>query len=183
MRRSLLFFCPHSVGLRPLLRPLALAEALGRSFDVTLLSGGRLPEGVRAPRGVEVIGLPPLGMAADHSIISREPGRSADDAFAERRRMLLGALDTLRPAALVLELFPFGRRRFAVELVPLLEAAHALGDERPLVACSLRDILVDRGAEQAAFDERVSGIANAYFDAVLVHADPRLARLEDSFRP
>jgi predicted glycosyltransferase len=37
--------------------------------------------------------------------------------------------------------------------------------------------------DQSAHDERASVRANEYFDAVLVHADPAFARLEDSFRP
>jgi len=180
-RPTALMYCQHSVGLGHLVRSLALAEALGTRFDVTLLSGGPLPEGVRAPDGVEIVGLPPLGMARDHSIISRD-GRSVDDAFALRRQALLDALHTARPDILVIELFPFGRRKFRVELLPLLEAATS-SPQRPLIACSLRDILVDRGDEQEDFDEAACRIANEYFDMVLLHADPRLNRLEDSFRP
>ncbi len=45
----------------------------------------------------------------------------------------------------------------------------------------MRDILVTRRADQRAYDERSSALANAYLDAVLVHRDPRFARLEDTF--
>jgi predicted glycosyltransferase len=181
MRPRMLMYCQHSVGLGHLVRSLALAEALAASFDVTLLSGGPLPEGVAAPDGVEIVGLPPLGMDSDHRIISRD-GRSVDEAFALRRQALIDALHTTRPDALVIELFPFGRRKFRIELLPLLEAATA-APRRPLIACSLRDILVDRGDEQEDFDDSACQIANRYFDAVLLHADERLNRLEDSFRP
>jgi predicted glycosyltransferase len=50
------------------------------------------------------------------------------------------------------------------------------------VISSVRDLLVGR-ADQGNYDERASRLANKYFDAVLVHADPRLARLEETFRP
>jgi len=180
-RPRMLMYCQHSVGLGHLVRSLALAESMAGRFEVTLLSGGPLPEGVRAPDGVEVVGLPPLGMASDHSIISRD-GRAVDEAFALRKAALLGALEDLRPDVLVIELFPFGRRKFRVELLPLLDAATS-GARRPLIACSLRDILVDRGDEQEDFDESACQIANRYFDAILLHADERLNRLEDSFRP
>jgi predicted glycosyltransferase len=181
-RPRLLLYCQHSVGLGHLVRSLALTEALAESFDVTLLSGGPLPEGVRAPDGVEVVQLPPLGMASDHKIISRDAGRSVEEAFALRRRALIDALQERRPEVVVIELFPFGRRKFRVELLPLLDAA-TTGAHRPLIACSLRDILVDRGDEQEDFDEQACQIANRYFDCVLLHADERLNRLEDSFRP
>lgn len=76
-----------------------------------------------------------------------------------------------------------GRKKFAFELLPFLDACVALGAARPLVACSLRDILVGMRRDQSAHDERASVRANRYLDAVLVHADPAFARLEESFRP
>jgi predicted glycosyltransferase len=66
--------------------------------------------------------------------------------------------------------------------VPLLEAVHGAGSRRAAVVCSLRDILVGR-EEQAEHDERAVAVANRYFDAVLVHSDPRFARLEESLGP
>ena len=50
-------------------------------------------------------------------------------------------------------------------------------------ACSLRDILVSRRDDQRAHDERACALANAHLDAVLVHCDPRFARLEETFAP
>ena len=84
---------------------------------------------------------------------------------------------------MVIELFPFGRKKFAAELLPLLERARAARGPRPLVVCSLRDILVSRGERQRRHDERAAATANRWFDLVLVHADPDFARLEDSFDP
>jgi predicted glycosyltransferase len=81
----------------------------------------------------------------------------------------------------VVELFPFGRKKFAGELMPLLELAREDASP-PLVVSSLRDILVGRD-DGGEHDERASRLANEWFDAVLVHSDPRFARLEDSFRP
>lgn len=179
---ALLLYCQHSVGLGHLARSLALAEGLAERFEVTLLSGGPLPDGVEAPAGVQLVQLPPLGMTGG-KLISRDGARTVDDAFALRRETLLATLRRTRPAAVVVEMFPFGRKKFAAELLPLLEAARAMGPERPFVACSLRDILVGRGDEQADYDDRAARWANEHFDAVLLHADPRLARLEESFRP
>jgi predicted glycosyltransferase len=82
----------------------------------------------------------------------------------------------------VVELFPFGRRRLADELVPLLEAAGELAP-RPLVVSSVRDILVGKGDDQEAHDTITCVLANRYFDEILVHSDPGFARLEESFRP
>jgi predicted glycosyltransferase len=163
-RPTLLFYCQHSLGLGHLIRSYALAEELARTFEVVLARGGVEPAGIPAPAGVEIVPLP------------------AVEAVARRRSVLLRLLTARRPRVVVVELFPFGRKKFAAELLPLLEAAHE-ATPRPFVACSLRDVLVDRGRRQPEHDDRASTIANAYFDAVLVHADPAFARLEDSFRP
>ena len=50
-----------------------------------------------------------------------------------------------------------------------------------MVLSSVRDILVASRRDQARHDEQASAVANRWFDGVLVHADPRFARLEESF--
>ena len=182
-RPALLLYCQHHLGLGHLVRTLALAEALVERFEVVMLSGGALPAGVRAPRGVRMVPLPALGLTVDGALVSRDDRHYVEDAFALRRRTILATWRSLRPAAVVLELFPFGRKKFGAELLPLLEAVQAAGPARPLVVCSLRDILVERGDRALVHDERACRIANRHFDAVLVHADPRIARLEETFRP
>jgi predicted glycosyltransferase len=179
-RPAVLFYCQHSLGLGHLARSLALAEGLARDLDVVLLNGGRLPAGTRVPAGVRLVNLPPLGHAADYSLVSHDPAVSVADALERRRRILLDTFAATRPAAVLVELFPFGRKKFASELLPLLDAATAAGAR---VVCSVRDILVGQRRDQPAHDERASVLVNRYFDAVLVHTDPAFARLEDSFAP
>jgi predicted glycosyltransferase len=74
------------------------------------------------------------------------------------------------------ELFPFGRRQMRFELLPLLEAAHQ-EKPRPLVVCSVRDLIQPKPAREAEALERFE----RYFDRLLVHGDPRLAPFERSF--
>jgi predicted glycosyltransferase len=179
-RPTVLFYCQHSLGLGHLVRSFALAEALAQQMRVVLLNGGRLPRDVRTPAGVEIVSLPPLGMTTDGVLVSRDGRRSAARVLELRRELILGAHAELRPDVVLIELFPFGRKKFAAELLPLLEAARASG---ALTVCSLRDILVRSRSDQATHDERASRLANELFDAVLVHSDPRFARLEESFRP
>jgi predicted glycosyltransferase len=181
MRRpTLLFYCQHSLGLGHLVRSFALAEALAERFRVVLLNGGRLPRGLRVPAGVEVESLPPLGMDVDGTLVSRDGRRSTERALELRRERMLELRDELHADVVFVELFPFGRKKFATELVPLLEASRAAGG---LNVCSLRDILVGSRRDQARHDERASVTSNALFDAILVHSDPAFARLEESFHP
>ncbi len=179
---ALLLYCQHSLGLGHLVRSLALAEALAERFRVTMLSGGVVPAWLRVPSGVDVVALPPLGTDAEGQLVSRDPRLEVGEAVATRKHLVLEAFEGCDPDVVLIELFPFGRKKFAGELLPLLRAAHARLAP-PVVACSLRDILVGSRRDQERHDERASRLANRYFDVVLVHSDPRLARLEESFRP
>jgi predicted glycosyltransferase len=79
----------------------------------------------------------------------------------------------------ILEAFPFGRRAMRFELLPLLETADSL-PKRPLIACSVRDILQDNqkpGRAQETIDT-----LNRYFDLVLVHGDARFVEFGTTFR-
>jgi predicted glycosyltransferase len=180
MTDSLLFYCQHSVGLGHLMRSYALCAALQERFRVVLLCGGALPDGIRAPAGVQIVALPPLGVGADGAFASRDPRYTLEQAWAARRERILATFRAVDPAAVVVELFPFGRARFARELVPLLEAARATGAR---TVCSLRDILVSRRGDQRRHDDRAVALANEHLDAILVHSDPGFARLEETFAP
>jgi predicted glycosyltransferase len=185
-RNRLLFYCQHSLGLGHLARSLRLAEGLTDRFDVLLLNGGRFPAGTAVPAGVDVLNLPPLGhgsVTSGNELVSRDPAYTVEQACARRTELLLAALADARPAVLLIEMYPFGRRKFEFELVPLLDAAAALGPDRPTVVCSLRDILVQRATGQLKHDERAVARLNASFDAIVMHADPAFARLEESFHP
>lgn len=182
-RPTLLFYCQHSLGLGHLVRSLALADGLAEHFDVVLLNGGRLPPGTGVPAGVELVNLPPLGHDDGYELVSHDPAYTVCQAKAVRQAMVLDALATRKPAVLLVELFPFGRKKFAFELDPLLDAVAAQGPDRPKVVCSLRDILVNQRRDQARHDERAALAANRSFDAIVVHTDPAFARLEESFRP
>jgi predicted glycosyltransferase len=180
--QTLLFYCQHSLGIGHLTRSFALAAALSQRFRVVFLNGGRLPPGVPVPPGIERIDLPPLGMDDGHTVVSRDGTLDVAAVQAERKRLIEDAVRRTQPAVLLVELFPFGRKKFAGEILPLIRAAKR--QARPArVVCSLRDILVDARPDQQHHDERARWLTDRYFEAVLVHADPAFTRLEDSFRP
>ena len=176
-RPSLLFYCQHSLGMGHLVRSLTLAAAFSERFRVVVLSGGALPDCVRLPSSVELLELPPIGLDHERQLVSRS-GTELSKAKIRRQEMVLDAYSSLRPSAVVIELFPFGRKKFAGELLPLLERA-ANDPSLPVIVCSLRDILVPRSDHDTLTSAKR---ANRYFDAVLVHSDPAFARLEESFR-
>lgn len=174
-----MFYCQHSLGMGHLVRSLALAHGLAKEFRVVLLNGGRFPKQTAVPHPIEIINLPPIGLNENNDLVSHDRRRTTVRAQALRRELLLKILVELQPDVLFIELFPFGRKKFAEELMPLLKAAQS---SKSLVVCSLRDILVGRD-NQAKHDDRAAIIANEFFDLILVHSDPAFARLEESFKP
>ena len=55
---------------------------------------------------------------------------------------------------MITEQFPFGRTRLRFELLPLLEAARAAA-KRPLIACSVRDVVRRARPERVAETEQL----------------------------
>jgi predicted glycosyltransferase len=159
----------HLLGIGHLRRAATLAGALAREgFAVTLASGGPPVPGL-VPPGVRLVQLPPARAEdASFKALVDEQGRRIDAAWQNNRRdLLLRSFDAISPDILVIELFPFGRRQLAFELLPLLERARG----RSRIVSSVRDLIQDKPGRHDEMVERVQ----RYFDLVLVHGDPRLA--------
>ena len=178
MKPRVLFYVQHLLGIGHLMRACRIAKALREAFEVVLVVGGELPAGL-APEGVSLFRLPAVRAGArGFSTLVHPDGRLFDDRDkASRRDLLLGCFDETLPAVVLIEAFPFGRRQMRFELLPLLERAVA-APHRPLIACSVRDILQDTRPDR---QDETADLVRRYFDLVLVHGDEHLVRLEDSF--
>ncbi|MGQ0653627.1 MAG: glycosyltransferase family protein [Betaproteobacteria bacterium] len=171
-------YVQHLLGIGHLKRAAVLARALARAgCDVTVASGGMPLPGFFASE-IRLVQLPPASSPdASFRFLVGEDGRQVDEAWkALRRERLLAAFREAAPDCLLVELFPFGRRQMRFELVPLLEAA-AGARPRPLVACSVRDLLQPKPAREP----EVLALVDRFFDRVLLHSDPRLAPFELTF--
>lgn len=175
-----LIYVQHLLGIGHLARVSRIAAALKEAqIDVTMVSGGAPVSGFPAA-SVKLVQLPPI-RARDtaFSALVDAAGRALSDDFkALRRDRLLAEFEKAEPDALIIEAFPFGRRQMRFELLPLLQKARA-SRHRPLIASSVRDILQE--SRKAGRAEETLGLLDEFFDLVLVHGDPRFARLEDTF--
>lgn len=170
----------HLLGTGHAVRAAALGRALvAAGVEVVLVAGNRLPPTLDTS-GLTVVELPPAHAAdASFRTLLQENGAPIDDGWRqERRQRLLALLQDVAPDIILTETFPFGRRMLAFELEPMLQAARE-GPSRPLIAASVRDILVRK--DDAAKERAMAETARRLLDLVLVHADPRLVRLSDSF--
>lgn len=174
------FYVQHLLGIGHLKRAAAIARALveaGASVDFVL--GGAPVAGI-APAGARVVQLPPaIASDAQFTNLLDEHGNKVDETWkAWRRGALLTAFAEAKPDIVLLEMYPFGRRQFRFELLPLLDCAAGLFP-KPLVAVSVRDILVDKGRMDRA--REAVDIVNEHVDLVLVHGDPHLTRFDLTF--
>ncbi len=158
----------------------ALATALATAgHRVTLICGG-VPTDRREDRnGYACLQLPAIKIADGDftQLLQANDAPLSADFKRRRRQQLLQLVRAEAPQVLIIETFPFGRRALRFELLPLLQMVSRM-TPRPLTFCSVRDILQLRSA--ARYRQTIAEV-QAWFDAVLVHADPAVSTLADTF--
>jgi predicted glycosyltransferase len=175
----IIHYCQHVLGIGHYFRSLEIARALHR-HQLVFVSGGP-PVGAVLPTHVSEYVLPGLQMDSGFSsIFPTEKNRSLEEVQEERTNLLYSLFEKTAPDLFMVELYPFGRKRFHFELLPILEAIHRGDFGSTRVVCSLRDILVEK-KEQDFYERKVLEILNKYFGALLVHADATLVSLDETF--
>ncbi len=176
-RPRIALYVQHLLGIGHLRRAAALARALAREAEVLVLSGGLAVADIDFG-AAGLCQMPPC-VASDSafSALLDENGSPIDSSWKDRRRdLLLKEVGAFRPHGVIIEMYPFGRRQFRFELLPLLYTAHNAG---LLLASSVRDILVDKGRDDRVLE--AADLIRRYFDLVLVHGDPRLVPFDRTF--
>jgi len=176
---KIIIYCQHVLGVGHLFRTLEICKAL-KGHDVLLVTGGPRID-TEIPRHVEVINLPGLQMDTEFKgLFSLDGTASLDQIKRLRQKKLCAIIEKQKPDIFFLELYPFGRKAFRFELDPALQTVRS----NPLLRCgvisSVRDILVEK-EKQDKHEGRVLETLNRFFDAVLVHSDPRLISLKETF--
>ena len=177
---KVLFYVQHLLGIGHVKRATTLARAMAdEGVEVTVVSGGADVQVVDAA-GMAFVQLPPV-RASDRNFggLVDALGEPLSEALkAQRRDTLLQCFNQVRPDALMIELYPFGRRQLRFELIPLLEAARA-AKPRPRIISSVRDILVEKN--RPGRDAEMVAAARQYFDDIFIHGDPGLIPFEQTF--
>jgi len=172
---KIIIYCQHVLGVGHFFRTLELTRAMEK-FEVILITGGDHVE-VPLPDHVRQVRLEGLMMDKDFSALHCvNPENSLDQVKEERKEALLDLLAQEHPDIFLIELYPFGRRAFRFELIPALE--YLKGNCK--IVCSLRDILVEK-SDPEKYENRVITALNQWFDAVFVHSDTNLIRLDTTF--
>lgn len=175
---KLMFYCQHILGMGHLIRSVEIVKGLIPDFQICFINDGQVIEEFVFPSDIEFINIPAVKTDSEFKEI-----KPVDDnlTLAEveeiRKETLLQVCARFQPDILVVELFPFGRRRFSFELIPLIEQAKAMGAK---IVSSVRDIVVTKRNQQR-HEEKVCRLLNKYFDLLLIHGDPNFVKLDLSF--
>lgn len=174
-----LIYCQHVLGMGHLIRSMAIARAL-KNCTVVFVNGGESISGMDIPSCVTIVNLPPITSDSEFQGLNiHSEDTTLEQVQRARKNTLFELVDHFRPDVVIIELFPFGRKRFAFELLPLL--AHIrLSAASTKVVCSLRDILVTK-PDQTRHEDWVVSVMNRYFDLLLIHSDPTFQTLDETF--
>lgn len=172
-------YCQHVLGIGHLFRSLEICRALC-GHDVIMVTGGPQVDS-DLPGHVRHVRLPDLQMNREFKgLYSSQKNTTLDQIKEQRQKRLFDLFKKEEPDVFLVELYPFGRKAFRFELDPVLQAISAERLPACRVVCSVRDILVEK-EDSAKHEARAVKTLNRYFDAVLVHADPILAQLDETF--
>jgi len=177
-KAPILFWVQHLLGIGHVVRVAALARVTAAAGYPTHVATGGFPvqhlhwgRALVHPLPVIQATGPRFGGLSD---AERKP--IADDVWLARETVLSNVLEQVRPQLLVLEHYPFGRRRFRHEISALISAARSRANIK--IAISVRDILVDRRPERW---KETADFLHRLADAVFVHGDRTLATLDETY--
>lgn len=180
VKPRLLFYFLHLLGVGHVYRAKRLIEGLAaRGFAVDVIYGGTpLPDMTFAAESVHMLS-PISAVDSTYSAYVDAGGNPLTKEFQDQRtEELCSIFDTLQPDIILTEAYPFGRRMVRYELKAMLELAKAR-KTRPTVVSSVRDILQERKKPERV--EETVGLIDDYFDHVLVHSDPAIIQLDETF--
>ena len=174
-----LLYCQHSLGIGHLVRTILLATSLLELGNVGVIVGGKIPKKYSFDSRLQIFPITPLMMDVEGNLFGDNTDRTVEEVFRDRCLQVTLIVSRFLPDTMIVEMFPFGRKKFAKEIVALIDAAKQLSKCK--IYSSVRDILVTTRPNQNKHDRMAVERLNLHFDAVLVHGDPAFAKLEDTF--
>lgn len=171
-----LFHVNHLWGVGHFTRIAAIANAVVAVGGEATVISGNAPVPGRLDDAVRLVALPAI-RAKDTTyakLVTQRGWPIAEEMWARRMTAILETLEETAPDILVTETFPFGRRKLACEILPLITAAK---EKSVKIAASLRDV-----PTPPADARRLAECADrlrAHYDAVLIHGDPAVTPLND----
>jgi predicted glycosyltransferase len=176
---KIIYYCQHVLGMGHYFRSLEICKAF-KGHEVILVSGG-MSMNMPVPEHVREVSLLPLTMDSNFSRLESDSDiGTVEQIKAARQQALYDLFLTECPELFIVELFPFGRKAFGFELIPIFDGIRQKKLCQSRVVCSLRDVLVEK-KDTLAYESRVIALLNQCFDALLIHSDAAIIKLDDTF--
>jgi predicted glycosyltransferase len=177
--RKFLLHSQSLTGTGHFVKSCEIAAVLVPDHHVVVVDGGRTVPRPKPEHPFSLLPLPQI-FRCNGKITPVEAGESLDGVMDQRRRILLEAIDRFAPDGVVIDHFPFHKWDLGEEIVAVIRHARTV-QPGVKVFCSLWDIPLGNGDDphSHSYREFVLRTLRDHFDAVLVHADPRLIRLEE----
>ncbi|NEZ64014.1 glycosyl transferase [Leptolyngbyaceae cyanobacterium CCMR0082] len=174
--KNLLFYSQPSHDIGHLIRSMAIVHSLTQEFRVYVVNSGGVIQDFPTLEGIEIVDLPITQTELSDSKLS-VASLPIDNISDRRRKRLLELCDRIRPAAVIVERFPFEHHHLAAEIIPLLDRSKDYGAQ---TICSLGDIVISP-TNKADYETETCQLINQYFDQILIHGDPSFISLNESF--
>jgi len=174
-----MFYVQHLLGTGHVRRIALIARAVAAQGIKVVVASGGFPVKNLDWGEARVWQLPPIrARDSEFSALVDENGNEIGGVFKETRRdQLLACFNETKPDVVVIETYPFGRRKLRFELTPLIEEI-LQRKSSPKLVCSVRDVLQLKNVRRR---QETLQILNDYYDAVLAHGDASFIALGDSF--
>ncbi len=176
---KIVYYCQHVLGMGHYFRSLEICKAF-KDHEVILVSGGASMN-MPVPEHIREVSLSPLGMDPDFSRLDSDSDfGTVEQIKAVRQQVLYDLFLCECPDIFMVELFPFGRKAFGFELIQIFDGIRQKRLCPSRVVCSLRDVLVEK-KDTLTYESRVIAALNQWFDALLIHSDAAIVKLDETF--
>ncbi len=176
-KKRILYYCQSLVGIGHLTSSLRIIRELLTHSEVDLIQGG-LGDGASLEHP-EFRNLRLATLLHDHDsggFVDPDEDRDADIVWSERQREISNFL-RWPYHAIVVEFYPFGRRRFKEEIQGLFETVRERCGPVPIFT-SVREVLVPRAIEN---ERRMVNSVKKYIHTVFIRGDRDIVRFDDTF--
>jgi len=176
-RKKILFYCQSLVGIGHLTASLRITRELLARHDVDFIQGGLDTASNIDHPGYRNLRLPTLLHDDDTGGFVDADGKSSVDEVWPARAQAIA--DFLRPPydAIVVEFFPFGRRRFRREIYALFDAVRAASGSVPIFT-AVREVLIPA---EARTEQKIVDIVRKHIHTIFVRGDPTVVQLDETF--
>jgi len=176
-RRKILFYCQSLVGLGHLTSSLLVIRELLKHADVDLIHGGQTIPVWPEHGGFRHLRLPTILIDSETDELYVPDSDCSIQALWAARSAAIEHFVNWPYDAVIVEFFPFGRRRLKKEILGLFRAVRQACGPVPIFSF-VREILVPAPLDA---EQRMVQLVQDHIHTIFVRGDPEVVRFEETF--